>query len=59
MDDWPWNEPGDLPEAYLKQDIPDDWLVEPPKEWWLVKHPKWVAKFGKDYAAKYQPPNYR
>jgi ATP synthase F1 beta subunit len=58
-DDWPWNEPGDLPEEYLKLEIPDDWMVEPPKEWWLVKHPKWVAKFGKDYAAKYQPPNYR
>lgn len=58
-DDWPWNEEGDLPEEYLKLDIPEDWMVEPPKEWWLVKHPKWVAKFGKDYAAKYTPANYR
>lgn len=58
-DDWPWNEPGELPEAYLKQDVPDDWLVEPPKEWWLIKHPKWIAKFGKDYASKYVPANYR
>ena len=45
--------------TYRKLDIPDDWMVEPPKEWWLVKHPKWVAKFGKDYAAKYEPANYR
>lgn len=42
-----------------KQDVPDEWLVEPPREWWLIKHPKWIAKFGKDYAAKYVPVNYR
>src|SRR6056297_1507227 len=58
-DEWPWAGPDPLPEKYLKQDIPEEWMVEPPKEWWLVKHPKWVAKFGKDYAEKYVPANYR
>jgi hypothetical protein len=58
-DEWPWAGAEELPEEYLKQDVPEEWMVEPPKEWWLVKHPKWVAKFGKDYAAKYTPANYR
>lgn len=58
-DEWPWAGPEELPEEYLKIDVPEDMMVEPPKEWWLVKHPKWVAKFGKDYAAKYKPANYR
>jgi len=59
LDQWPWEDIDELPEEYLKQDIPEEWMVEPPKEWWLLKHPKWTAKFGKDYAAKYTPANYR
>merc|ERR1712227_178603 len=59
LDQWPLEDIDELPEEYLKQDIPEEWMVEPPKEWWLLKHPKWTAKFGKDYAAKYQPANYR